>query len=123
MDEHITLKVEGISDQQYSMQCAAIPISMDQSVPGVFLYVALEVGSFRPIFVGETDDLKDYFCVRQTEHPLWQEVLDSGATHVAYMTVTGPRAHRLSIRTDILHRYPDLINEPDIPEREAGRKS
>jgi hypothetical protein len=72
--------------------------------PGVYIFCRdLGGGSFRAIYVGETDNFGRRLTDELHAHHSIEAVRRHGATHISTLHVTGDLAQRLRIETDLRH--------------------
>ena len=78
----------GQSGQTYSSYLRKIGASY-KDLPGVYIFVKLEIEKWSPIYVGETDSLKDRLTTNRENHHRYYCVTNHGATHICTMVVEG----------------------------------
>ncbi len=100
----------GQSGQTYSSYLRKIGTTY-KDLPGVYIFVKLEIEKWSPIYVGETDSLKDRLTTNRENHHRYYCVTNHGATHICTMVVEGGEQARLDIETDIRQSYQPPCNK------------
>jgi len=87
--------------QTYGFQLHAIGVSYFER-PGVYIFCyQLPNGQWRAVYVGETDSFSRRLTTELALHHQWDSIRAAGATHICTLHVTGDRAARLAIETDL----------------------
>jgi hypothetical protein len=70
--------------------------------PGVYIFCKPAANNtWAQIYIGETDDFNDHLNTNLKNHRQWSCIIRNGATNVCVIVVTGGKAARLTVETDL----------------------
>jgi hypothetical protein len=103
-----TCSWQGQSGQQYQYWATPIHGFSGKNEPGNYILAQAVQGSWRPIYIGECQSLRDRCCKL---HEKWDAAIRLGATHIHTHTTSGGVQRRLDEETDLRRRFNPPLNK------------
>jgi hypothetical protein len=93
----------GASGTRYEFQLAAIGAIDFYAVAGVYIFCKPSGigGNYWAVYVGETDSFRRRLNDEIEAHHAIPSIRNHGATHISSLVVSGDRANRLYVETDL----------------------
>jgi excinuclease UvrABC nuclease subunit len=102
---------EGASGKKYAFYLHEIGTDYKDE-PGNYIFARLSNNTWVPIYIGETDSLKDRLYTNLTSHHKYDCAVNmNGATHFFTRITSGGEQARLDIETDLVHAFNPPCND------------
>jgi hypothetical protein len=100
----------GASGKKYDFYL--FPLGHDlQAVAGNYIFSKLVSNVWRPIYIGETENLKDRLVTNLTSHHKYDCIVKEGATHVFAVAIAGGHQARLDLEMDLRKGHKTPCND------------
>jgi hypothetical protein len=102
----------GISRTTYDFQLHPIGVHY-KSRPGVYIFCReRSPGQWTALYIGEAENFDQRVGSQRASHHKWERVVAARATHICTLVVSGGKAARLAVETDLRrHNKPPLNDQ------------
>jgi len=103
----------GTSGESYTFEVYNRNFIFRKEVSAIYVFARHNkvTNKLKPLYIGETGELS----TRILNHEKWPTVIRHGCTHICIHRVTDEKHTRLTIETDLRHRYDPPCNDQNVP--------
>jgi hypothetical protein len=102
---------KGVSGTTYDFQCHLIGLHYKPR-PGVYIFCRESTpGQWPALYIGEAEDFDARIGSQCATHHKWDRVVAARATHICTLVVSGGKAARVAVETDLRHFYNPPLND------------